>query len=147
MRKFILIGAVLFSTTALAGGNILSLTPHNTLQLTPNGANGVMFTDVALLQSEKPHHDIKIDKATKGKLGKPTNKLQSTDEFPSVDGYFEGPLPQVIINDKPEGGDEEGSGGDGVEVTEVPVDLERRCACVGNIFVDPIRPDDQGATE
>ena len=145
MRKFILIGAVLFSTTAFAGGNIISLTPHNTLQLTPSGANGIMFKDVALLQSEKPHHDIKIDKATKGKLGKPTNKLQSTDEFPLVDGYFEGPLPEVIFTGELEGGD--GSGGDGVEVTEVPVDLERRCACIGNLFVDPIRPDDQGSTE
>ena len=144
MRKFILIGAVLFSTTALAGGNILSLTPHNTLQLTPNGANGVMFTDVALLQSEKPHHDIKIDKATKGKLGKPTNKLQSTDEFPSVDGYFEGPLPEVIFTGELEGGDGDGSGGD--DIVEVGI-LEPKCACVGNIFVDPIRPDDQGATE
>lgn len=142
MRKFILISAMLFSTTAIAGGNILSLTPHSNLPLTPNGANNIMFNDVALLQSEKPQHSIKIDKITRGKLGKPTNKLELSDEFPSVDGYFEGPLPKVIFNDD----NGEGSGGD--EIVEVGLFPEPVCACVGNIFVDPtIPPDDLGTTE
>jgi hypothetical protein len=129
MRKFIILGTLLFASTAIAG-NILPLTPGTAI-------NNIMFNNVVAMQVEKSHpvhKDIK--------KGKPTNKLESSDEFPSVDEYFEGSLPEVIIDDNP--GDGEGSGGD--DVVEVGL-LEPKCACVGNIFVDPIRPDDQGATE
>ena len=132
MKKLILISSLLLSTTAFAGSNILPLNPGV-------ATNNVMFNNVIAMQVEKSHPAHKDIKK-----GKPTNKLESSDEFPSVDGYFEGPLPEVIFTGELEGGDGDGSGGD--DVVEVGL-LEPRCACVGNIFVDPIRTDDQGATE
>lgn len=130
MRKFIILGTLLFASTAIAG-NILPLTPGTT-------TNNIMFNNVVAMQVEKSrpvHKDIK--------KGKPTNKLESSDEFPSVDEYFEGPLPEVIFTGELEGGD----GSDGDDIIEVGLFPQPVCACVGNIFVDPIRPDDQGATE
>ena len=143
MKKFILIITLLLSTTAFAGNNTLPSRPVIT-------NNNVKFGNAVIQVEKKP---IQVEKP---KEGKPTNKLESSDEFPLVDGYFEGPLPQVIINDgyfegplpqviiNDNPGDGEGSGGD--DIVEVGI-LEPKCACVGNIFVDPIRPDDQGATE
>ena len=130
MRKFIILGTLIFASTAMAG-NILPLTPGTT-------TNNIMFNNVVAMQVEKSrpvHKDIK--------KGKPANKLESSDEFPSVDGYFEGPLPEVIFTGELEGGD----GSDGDDIIEVGLFPQPVCACVGNIFVDPIRPDDQGATE
>ena len=133
MRKFIILGTLLFASTAIAGNNILPLTPGIT-------TNNIMFNNVVAMQVEKSHpvhKDIK--------KGKPTNKLESSDEFPSVDEYFEGPLPEVIFTGELEGGDGEGSGGD--DIVDVGLFPEPVCACVGNIFVDPVRPADQGVTE
>jgi len=124
MRKIIILGTLLFTTSTFAG-NILPLTPGTT-------TNNIMFNNVVAMQVEKSrpvHKDIK--------KGKPTNKLESSDEFPSVDEYFEGPLPEVIFTGELEGGDGEGSGGD--DIVEVGLFPEPRCACVGNIFVDPVR--------
>ena len=144
MRKFIILGTLLFASTAIAGNNILPLRPGIT-------NNNLMFGS-AVIQVEKA--PIQVEKPKKGK---PTNKLESSDEFPLVDGYFEGPLPEVIINDGhfegplPEviiddnPGDGEGSGED--DIIEVGLFPEPLCACVGNIHIDPIRPDDQGTTE
>jgi hypothetical protein len=132
MKKLILISSLLLSTTAFAGNNILPLRPGIT-------NNNIMF-GAAVIQVEKA--PIKVEKPKKGK---PTNKLESSDEFPLVDGYFEGPLPEVIFTGELEGGDGEGSGGD--DIVEVGLFPEPVCACIGNIHIDPIRPDDQGATE
>ena len=132
MRKFIILGTLLFAFTAMAGNNILPLRPGIT-------NNNVMF-GTAVIQVEKA--PIQVEKPKKGK---PSNKLELSDEFPSVDGYFEGPLPEVIFTGELEGGDGEGSGGD--NIIEVGLFPEPVCACVGNIHIDPIRPDDQGATE
>ena len=125
MRKFIILGTLIFASTAMAG-NILPLTPGTT-------TSNIMFNNVVAMQVEKSHpvhKDIK--------KGKPTNKLESSDEFPSVDEYFEGPLPEVIFNGELEGGD---------DIVEVGLFPEPVCACVGNIIVDYTLPDDQGATE
>ena len=132
MRKFIILGTLLFASTAIAG-NILPLTPGTT-------TNNIMFNNVVALQVEKLHP---VHKGIK--KGKPSNKLESSDEFPSADGYFEGPLPEVIFTGELEGGNGEGSGGD--DIVEVGLFPEPKCACVGNILVDPIHPNDQGATE
>ena len=134
MKKFVLIGTLLLSTTAIANNNTLPSRPVIT-------NNNVKFGNAVIQVEKKP---IQVEKP---KEGKPTNKLISSDEFPSVDGYFEGPLPQVIINDKPEGGDGEGSGGD--EIIEVGLFPQPVCDCVGNIHIDPIidTSDNQGATE
>ena len=104
MRKFIILGTLLFASTAIAGNNILPLRPGIT-------NNNVMF-GTAVIQVEKA--PIQVEKPKKGK---PTNKLESSDEFPSVDGYFEGPLPEVIFTGELEGRDGEGSSVD--EITEV----------------------------
>lgn len=133
MRKFIILGTLLFASTAMAG-NILPLTPGTT-------TNNIMFNNVVALQVEKLHP---VHKGIK--KGKPSNKLESSDEFPSVDGYFEGPLPEVIFTGELEGGGGDGESTGGDDIVEVGL-LEPKCACVGTIFVDPIRPDDQGATK
>jgi hypothetical protein len=132
MKKFIILGTLLFASSAIAG-NILPLTPGTT-------TSNIMFNNVVALQVEKSHP---VHKGIK--KGKPSNKLESSDEFPSVDGYFEGPLPEVIFTGELEGGDGEGSGGD--DIVEVGLFPEPVCACVGNIIVDYTLPDDQGATE
>ena len=75
MKKLLLISSLLFSTTAIAGNNILTLSPGV-------ATNNIMFNDVvALQQVEKAH-------PTKGKLtkGKPTNKLEGSDENPFEGG-------------------------------------------------------------
>jgi hypothetical protein len=130
MKNLILISSLLFSTIAFAGNNILPLRPGIT-------NNNIMF-GAAVIQIEKA--PIQVEKPKKGK---PTNKLESSDEFPSVDEYFEGPLPEVIFTGEQQGGD----GSDRDDIIEVGLFPEPICACVGNIHVDPIRPDDQGATE
>ena len=132
MRKFIILGTLLFTSTAIAGNNILPLRPGIT-------NNNVMFGTEVIQVEKKP---IQVEKPKKGK---PTNKLETSDEFPLVDGYFEGPLPEVIFTGELEGGEGEGSGED--DIIEVGLFPEPVCACVGNIHIDSIRSDDQGATE
>ena len=131
MRKFIILGTLLFASTAIAGNNILPLRP---------GINNNLMFGSAIIQVEKA--PIQVEKPKKGK---PTNKLETSDEFPLVDGYFEGPLPEVIFTGELEGRDGEGSSVD--DIIEVGLFPQPVCACVGNIFVDPGRPDDLSVTE
>ena len=115
MRKFIILGTLLFASTAIAG-NILPLTPGTT-------TSNIMFNNVVAMQVEKSHP---VHKNTR--KGKPTNKLESSDEFPSVDEYFEGPLPEVIFTGELEGRDGEGSSVD--EITEVGLFPQPHYYCI-----------------
>jgi len=83
MKKFILIGSLLLSTTAFAGNNILSLSPGIT-------TNNVMFGDAISIQVEKAHPTEKIMK------GKPINKLETSDEF-AIDDSSDGEISIDIV--------------------------------------------------
>jgi hypothetical protein len=116
MKKLILISSLLLSTTAFAGTNILSLSPGIT-------NSNIMFGGAIAMQVEKAHPTGKITK------GKPTNKLEATDEFPTDDGQLiddNGEVVVITTDPREWKGIEEGGW--------VP-ELEPKCACIGNIHV------------
>jgi hypothetical protein len=135
MKKLILISSLLLSTSAFAGSNLLTLSPGVT-------TSNIMFNNVVAIQTEKPqiHKDMKSIKK-----GKPSNRLETSDEFPVdnpgevgiIDGNLEDPGDGKLIDDN----------GDVVEITIDPrewkgieeggwvPELEPKCACIGNIHV------------
>jgi hypothetical protein len=111
MKKIFLISFLLASTSAFAGTNILSLSPGIT-------NSNIMFGGAIAMQVEKAHPTGKIAK------GKPTNKLEATDEFPTDDVLIDDNGEVVVITTDPREwkGIEEGGWVPG---------LEPRCACIG----------------
>ena len=114
MKKVVLIFSLLLSTTALAGNNLLTLSPGAT-------TSNIMFNNVVAIQTEKPqiHKDMKSIKK-----GKPSNRLETSDEFPTDDVLIDDNGEVVVITTDPREwkGIEEGGW--------VP-ELEPRCACIG----------------
>lgn len=135
MKKFILIGVLMLSTSAFAGSNILPLSPGV-------ATNNVMFNNVVALQVEKVHPTKNIKK------DKPSNKLEQ-----SADEYFEGPLPEVIFTEKL---DDDNNGDKIIDDNDnevvIKIDpresngewLEPKCACIG---IDHIPFEDLTHTE
>jgi len=130
MKKISILFFTLFTTSALAGNNIMSLTPNNLLNLTPSGANNVAFESIAIQpeHTDPKTHKPNIDKVAKGK-GKLTNKLEQYHDFTIDDKNDD----DVLIDDN----------GDVVVITTDPrewkgieeggwvPELEPRCACIG----------------
>ena len=126
MKKLVLISSLLLSTTAFAGNNLLTLSPGVT-------TSNIMFNNVAVIQTEKPqiHKDLKSIKK-----GKPSNRLETSDEFPTDDVIIDdnGDVVEITIDPREWKGIEEGGW--------VP-ELEPKCACIGidHIPFDDIRVD------
>jgi hypothetical protein len=112
MKKLLIISFLLASTSAFAGSNILSLSPGVT-------TNNVMFGDTIAMQVEKAHPTV-----GKHIKGKPTNKLEATDEFPTDDVLIDdnGDVVVITVDPREWKGIEEGGW--------VP-ELEPKCACIG----------------
>ena len=124
MKKLFLISFLLTSTSAIAGNNLLTLSPGVT-------TSNIMFNNVVAIQTEKPqiHKDLKSIKK-----GKPSNKLETTDEYPTDDVLIDdnGDVVVITIDPREWKGIEEGGW--------VP-ELEPKCACIGNILVPLEEPE------
>ena len=129
MKRFLLISSILFSTSAFAGNNILSLSPGN-------ATSNIIVGNIALLQDHPSVNKPKIDKVVKGK-SLTTKKMSGTaDDNPLEGGDGE------VVDILP--GDDGSNGGvviidDNGKVVEIHVDprewdgfgLEPKCACIG----------------